>query len=88
MVLPAIRADHRIVESHRSAPGPLRDCPITVLTGDADPKVTAEEARAWQHHTTSARDRDGRHDRQRPDDRAVPSHPTLTGPAPSSPTLP
>ncbi|MEU5313853.1 alpha/beta fold hydrolase [Streptomyces sp. NPDC021562] len=56
MVLPAIRADYRIVENHRSAPGPLLDCPITVLTGDADPKVTADEARAWQHHTSSSCD--------------------------------
>ncbi|MFD5543032.1 thioesterase II family protein, partial [Streptomyces sp. NPDC127079] len=56
MVLPAIRADYRIVENHRPAPDPLLDCPITVLTGDADPKVTADEARAWQHHTTAAFD--------------------------------
>ncbi|WP_329363862.1 alpha/beta fold hydrolase [Streptomyces sp. NBC_00669] len=56
MVLPAIRADYRIVESHRSAPEPLLDCPITVLTGADDPKVTAEEAAAWQEHTTSAFD--------------------------------
>jgi len=56
MVLPAIRADYRIVESHRFAPGPLLNCPITALTGSDDPKVTAEEAAAWQEHTTSAFD--------------------------------
>ncbi|MFD7711541.1 thioesterase II family protein [Streptomyces sp. NPDC059785] len=56
MVLPAIRADYRIVESHRAAPGPPLDCPITVLTGSDDPKVTTEEAAAWQEHTTSAFD--------------------------------
>ncbi|MER7188380.1 thioesterase domain-containing protein, partial [Streptomyces hyaluromycini] len=26
--------------------------PVTVLTGRADAKVTAEEARAWERHTT------------------------------------
>ncbi|MEU5832699.1 alpha/beta fold hydrolase [Streptomyces diacarni] len=56
MVLPAIRADYRLVESHRSAPEPLLDCPITAMTGTEDPKVTVEEAAAWQEHTTSAFD--------------------------------
>uniref|UniRef100_UPI0015F01EFA thioesterase II family protein n=1 Tax=Streptomyces shenzhenensis TaxID=943815 RepID=UPI0015F01EFA len=56
MVLPAIRADYRIVESHRAVPDPPLDCRVIALTGVDDPKVTAEEARAWREHTTSAFD--------------------------------
>jgi surfactin synthase thioesterase subunit len=29
-------------------------CPITVLTGDNDPKTTLDEANAWARHTTAA----------------------------------
>ena len=52
MALPAIRADYQAIETHRYEEGtpPLR-CPITVLTGDDDPKTTADEARAWSAHT-------------------------------------
>ncbi|MFG2938841.1 thioesterase II family protein [Streptomyces sp. NPDC048282] len=56
MVLPAIRADYRIVENHRAVPDPPLDCPITALTGIDDPKVTPEEAQAWREHTTAAFD--------------------------------
>ncbi|WP_436792072.1 thioesterase II family protein [Yinghuangia sp. YIM S10712] len=28
------------------------DCSLTVLTGDADPKVSLAEAAAWREHTT------------------------------------
>ena len=31
-------------------------CPITVLTGDSDPKTSLDEAKAWAQHTTSAFD--------------------------------
>ncbi len=53
MVLPAIRADYQAAETYvmPAGTGPLR-CPLTVLTGDADPKTTVEEARAWERHTT------------------------------------
>ncbi|MFC5723466.1 thioesterase II family protein [Streptomyces gamaensis] len=52
MVLPAIRADYRAVETYVHTPGhPLRT-PLTVLVGDDDPKVTVAEARAWEQHTT------------------------------------
>lgn len=54
MILPAIRADYRAAETYRHTPGPPLAAPITVLTGDADPHVTDEEARAWQRHTTGA----------------------------------
>jgi len=51
MVLPAVRADYRAAETYRWQPaGPLRT-PIRVHTGQADPKVSREEAEAWQDHT-------------------------------------
>lgn len=53
MILPAVRADYRIAESYRYAPGPPLSCPVVVLTGDHDPHVTAMEARAWADHTTA-----------------------------------
>ncbi|MEU5599323.1 alpha/beta fold hydrolase [Streptomyces sp. NPDC020298] len=52
MILPAIRADYRAAETYRWTAGPPLACPVTVLTGDTDPHVTDEEARAWARHTT------------------------------------
>ncbi|PZG51953.1 thioesterase [Spongiactinospora gelatinilytica] len=54
MALPAIRADYRAAETYVYRPGPPLSCPITAFTGDDDPKVTVEEARAWSAHTTGA----------------------------------
>lgn len=53
MVLPAVRADYRAAETYQYLPGPPLNCPVTVLIGDNDPKVTVDEARAWKEHTTS-----------------------------------
>ncbi|MFE6775112.1 thioesterase II family protein [Streptomyces sp. NPDC057702] len=50
MVLPAIRADYTAIETYRcDADGgtPVLRCPISVLAGSSDPRVNAEEARAW-----------------------------------------
>jgi surfactin synthase thioesterase subunit len=52
MALPVLRSDYRAVETYRCLPGPRLNCPVTVLTGDQDPKVTEEEAWAWKSHTT------------------------------------
>ncbi|MEU5256714.1 thioesterase II family protein [Streptomyces longwoodensis] len=52
MILPGLRADYRAVETHEPAPEPLLRCPVGVITGDADPRVTPEEAQAWRRHTT------------------------------------
>jgi len=52
MILPAIRSDYRAVETYRHDPGRKLDCPVTVFTGDRDPRVSVEEARAWEEHTT------------------------------------
>jgi surfactin synthase thioesterase subunit len=50
--LPALRADYRAIETYRCAPDVTVQCPVTVLTGDSDPKTTLEEARAWEQHTS------------------------------------
>ncbi|TVL91766.1 thioesterase II family protein [Streptomyces sp. SAJ15] len=52
MVLPAIRSDYTAVETYRSEEGAAVRAPITVLTGDNDPRTSMEEAEAWRAHTT------------------------------------
>ncbi|MGW2014035.1 thioesterase II family protein [Streptomyces sp. NPDC001927] len=54
MILPAIRADYRLVETYRRGPGQRLSCPVVVMTGDADPRVTLDEARSWDEETTGA----------------------------------
>lgn len=51
MVLPAIRNDYTAAETYTYEPSPRLSCPIVSLVGDADPKVTIDEARAWGDHT-------------------------------------
>ncbi|MFE7619917.1 thioesterase II family protein [Streptomyces sp. NPDC057496] len=54
MVLPAMRADFKAIETYRYRPdgeGPALDCPLSVLTGASDPRVTLEQARAWRKFT-------------------------------------
>lgn len=53
MILPAVRADYRAIESYRWLPSPPLRCPITALVGDQDPKVTVAEASQWGRHTTA-----------------------------------
>ncbi|MER5585454.1 alpha/beta fold hydrolase [Streptomyces asoensis] len=52
MILPAIRSDYTAIERYRHEPGRRLDCPVTVLTGDRDPRVSLDEAEAWAEHTT------------------------------------
>jgi surfactin synthase thioesterase subunit len=52
MILPAIRSDYRAIETYRCAPDVTVRAPLTVLTGDSDPKTSLEEAEAWRGHTT------------------------------------
>ncbi|MGK5638814.1 thioesterase II family protein [Streptomyces sp. URMC 126] len=54
--LPALRADYKAAETYRCEPGVTVRCPITVLTGDSDPKTTLDEAKAWERHTTGSFD--------------------------------
>ncbi|RKN38958.1 thioesterase II family protein [Streptomyces hoynatensis] len=51
LVLPAIRGDYRAIETYRGEPGARIGAPVSVFVGDADPRVTLEEARAWEGHT-------------------------------------
>jgi surfactin synthase thioesterase subunit len=50
--LPALRADYRATETYQCGTDVTVACPITVLTGDSDPKTTLDEAKAWAQHTT------------------------------------
>jgi len=54
--LPALRADYRAIETYTCAPGATVSCPISVLVGDDDPKVTLDEANAWARHTVGTFD--------------------------------
>ena len=54
--LPALRADYTIAETYRCQPGDTVSCPVTVLTGDSDPKTTLDEAGEWADHTTAGFD--------------------------------
>ncbi|MEU1756577.1 alpha/beta fold hydrolase [Micromonospora matsumotoense] len=52
MILPAVRGDYKAVETYRTDPEQRLAAPITVLTGDADPMTTLDEADDWRRHTT------------------------------------
>lgn len=52
LLLPILRADFQIAETHSNSIGPPLKCPISVFTGSRDPWVSEEAARAWQDLTT------------------------------------
>ncbi|MFJ5222672.1 thioesterase II family protein [Streptomyces sp. NPDC088400] len=54
MALPAIRGDYTAIETYACEPDRRVRCPITVLTGDSDPRTTLDEADAWREHTEGA----------------------------------
>ncbi|MFF8732607.1 thioesterase II family protein [Streptomyces sp. NPDC015171] len=54
MALPAIRGDYAAIEKYTCAPDRTVACPITALTGDADPRTSRAEAEAWRRHTRGA----------------------------------
>jgi surfactin synthase thioesterase subunit len=56
MIMPAIKSDYRAIETYRHTPGQEVNAPIVVLVGDRDPRVTADEAKAWSEHTTGSFD--------------------------------
>ncbi|MFD7732625.1 thioesterase II family protein [Kitasatospora phosalacinea] len=56
VVLPPLRSDYRAIETYRCEPGASVACPVTVLTGDADPRVSLADARGWAAHTGGAFD--------------------------------
>lgn len=51
VVLPSIRSDYRAIETYRCEASATVSCPVTVLTGDSDPRTTGAEAEAWRLHT-------------------------------------
>ncbi|MEV7018942.1 alpha/beta fold hydrolase [Streptomyces sp. NPDC093991] len=54
MVLPSLRADYRAVETYRHREAERLRAPISVLTGESDPRVTLDDARAWAELTSGA----------------------------------
>ncbi|WP_260634836.1 thioesterase II family protein [Streptomyces angustmyceticus] len=52
MALPALRADYKAAETYRFAGAPPVAAPVHAHVGDSDPKVSVDEAAAWQEHTT------------------------------------
>ncbi|WP_175408291.1 thioesterase II family protein [Streptomyces sp. TRM64462] len=56
LMLPVIRGDYRAVETYRCAPGARVGCPVTVLVGDSDPRVSPEDAAAWDRHAADGID--------------------------------
>ena len=51
LVLPAIRADYRLVDEFDGGERPLLDCPIYGYTGDRDTEVTPEQMARWAELT-------------------------------------
>jgi pyochelin biosynthetic protein PchC len=45
--LPALRSDYRLAECYQPHPGPLLDCPVTVLLGEQDSDVGVAETVSW-----------------------------------------
>lgn len=54
MALPAIRGDYEAIERYRCDEQRRVNCPITAVTGNADPRTTIEEATAWARHTAGS----------------------------------
>jgi pyochelin biosynthetic protein PchC len=54
VVLPAIRADLRLVDGYQGGRRPPLDCPVYGFTGDSDPEVTPEHMRGWADMTHDA----------------------------------
>jgi surfactin synthase thioesterase subunit len=53
MVLPALRADYRLLSTYRWRGGEPLATAITALVGDNDPMVTVQEAGTWREQTVS-----------------------------------
>ncbi|MEU9304431.1 alpha/beta fold hydrolase [Streptomyces sp. NPDC048269] len=54
LILPALRGDYRAVETYRYEPGPALRVPVSVLSGESDPRVSPSEAMAWRDLTEGA----------------------------------
>lgn len=54
VVLPAVRADYRLVDGYPGGLRPPLDCPVYGYTGDEDAEVTPEQMRGWADMTHDA----------------------------------
>ncbi|WP_353947402.1 alpha/beta fold hydrolase (plasmid) [Streptomyces sp. HUAS MG91] len=52
IVLPALRADYRILGTFTWRGGEPLDVPLTALTGDSDPMTTVDDMWTWRAHTS------------------------------------
>ena len=52
LLLPLLRADMALIETYEYRDEPPVSIPITAYTGTGDPRVTVDEAQAWERHTT------------------------------------
>jgi pyochelin biosynthesis protein PchC len=53
MILPALRADYRAVETYQNLDAGTIDSPLITLLGEEDAMVTRAEGQAWAKHTTN-----------------------------------
>jgi medium-chain acyl-[acyl-carrier-protein] hydrolase len=53
VLLPAIRADFRVLDRYCFEPGPALRCGVHALGGSQDAAVPPQDLRAWQVHTTA-----------------------------------
>ena len=53
MILPALRADYRAIETYVCPAGPPLRCPIVAMVGDSDSRVSLDDADAWRLHTSN-----------------------------------
>jgi medium-chain acyl-[acyl-carrier-protein] hydrolase len=51
VMLPTLRADFAVAETHTHRPGPALGCPVTVYGGRSDASTTREELAAWSRHS-------------------------------------
>lgn len=54
VLLPAIRDDHRLIQSYRWQPGPIPTVDVTAFAGARDPAVKVDAVRAWSELTRGA----------------------------------
>ncbi|MET8183612.1 alpha/beta fold hydrolase [Streptomyces sp. NPDC005336] len=50
-LLPVLRADFALWETHHPAPEAPLDCPIVALAGDSDPRTSRASVDMWRDHT-------------------------------------
>ncbi len=54
IVLPALRADFKLLDGYRDAGGPPLDCPVFAFAGAGDAEAPAAELVGWARRTTGA----------------------------------